>query len=179
MTLKQDVSEGSPLFLSYGMGVFPARFLVNFGFWDRSAQFMDANLTIPEEFPVDRSQLVASTRTGGITEDVWNLAIYRLLQERDPAMAEKLAVAQQKQDEASIQDICSKFDLEGALYLRLHALTLLSETYPDMDIAPENLSESPRRFGMIARYNNGMRESWMRVAEYLDEEIDDALRRRK
>jgi hypothetical protein len=107
------------------------------------------------------------------------LAVYRLLQERDPAMAEKLAVAQQKQDEASIQDICSKFDLEGALYLRLHVLTLLSETYPDMDIAPENLSESPRRFGMIARYNNGMRESWMRVAKYLDEEIDDALRRRK
>lgn len=178
MTVKQDVAEGSPLFLSYGMGVFPARFLVNFGFWDRSADFMDANLTIPEEFPIDRSQLVASTRTGGITEDVWNLGIYKLLQKRDPTIAETLAVAQQGQDDAAIQEICSQYDLEGAMYLRLHALKIIGETYPDMDIAPENMSESPRRFGMIARYNNGMRESWMRVAEYLDEEIDDALQRR-
>jgi len=48
----------------------------------------------------------------------------------------------------------------------------------DMDIAPEIMSDCPRRYGMIARYNNGMRESWMRVADYLDEEIDYLLSRR-
>ena len=47
-----------------------------------------------------------------------------------------------------------------------------------MDIALEIMSDCPRRYGMIARYNNGMRESWMRVADYLDEEIDYLLSRR-
>jgi hypothetical protein len=48
-----------------------------------------------------------------------------------------------------------------------------------MDLVPENMSGSPRRYGMIARYSNAVRDSWLRVAEYLDEEIDDALDRRE
>ena len=69
--------------------------------------------------------------------------------------------------------------MEGALWLRLHALKMVSETYPDMDIAPENLSESPRRYGMIARYNNGMRESWMRVIDNLELDIKATMQRRE
>ena len=41
------------------------------------------------------------------------------------------------------------------------------------------MSGSPRRYGMIARYNNGLRDSWMRVADYLDLEIEDAFNRRQ
>lgn len=179
MSLKEDVSEGSPLFLSYGMGTIPARFLVTFGFWDRSTPFMDANLTIPEEFSVDRSQLVVSTKNGGIAEEVWNLAIYHVLKERDPESANHFATAYRNQDTTTLDQICTKWELEGAMYLRLHALKIVGETYPDMDIAPENLSESPRRYGMIARYNNGMRESWIKVGSYLMEEIEYILRQRE
>jgi hypothetical protein len=178
MNLKKDVPEGSPLYLSYGISTYPARFLVTFGFWDRSTLYMDANLTVPEEFPVDKSQLVVSTRNGGITQDVWNVATYNVLKERDVELASQFAVATENQDEATLLEMCDKWDLEGALYLRLHVLRIISETYPDMDIAPENMSESPRRFGMIARYNNGLRDSWMRVASFLDEEIEFALSRR-
>eukprot|EP00980_Cylindrotheca_fusiformis_P003935 scaffold871_cov130-Cylindrotheca_fusiformis.AAC.12 len=189
MKVKRNVEPGSPLYLSYGMGNLPGRFLVNFGFWDRSADYMDANLTIPSEgYPIDRSQLVVSTRNGGVTEDVWDLGIYQLLRQRDPIVAERFANAQRNQDERTLQEIRSQYDLEGALYLRLHALKLIGETYPEMDIAPavaddgntsSSVMDSPRRFGMIARYNNGMRESWRRVADYLDDEINEALLKRK
>ena len=180
MSLKRNVSEGSPLFLSYGMGTIPARFLVNFGFWDRSTLYMDANLTVPEEYQVDKAQLVVSTKNGGISQDVFNLAIYNVLRERDDQdLAKRFVKAQNNQDLTVLDEMITKFELEGAMFLRLHVLKILSETYPDMDIAPENLSESPRRFGMIARYNNGMRESWMKVGSYLMEEIEYILSQRE
>lgn len=179
LVLKADATDGSSLFLSYGMTHLPARFLVMYGFWDRSADFIDANLTVPEEFPVDRSRLVISSRTGELAEDVFNLAVYQVLKERDPDTAKRLSAAQQNQDDATLQELCSQWDLEAAMYLRLHVLKLLGETYPEMNLAPENMSESPRRYGMIARYNNAMRDSWLRVGEYLDEEIEIALRLRQ
>ena len=178
LVAKHNLEPGSPLYLSYGLGNFPGRFLVTFGFWDRSSLYMDANLTVPEAFPVDPSQLVVSTRNGGISEEVFSVGVYQFLLQRNPEAAQDMSVAQQNQNQTKVDDFCNTFDLEGALWLRLHALKIVSETYPDMDIAPENLSESPRRYGMIARYNNGMRESWMRVVDYLELEIKDAMARR-
>ncbi|CAJ1948495.1 unnamed protein product [Cylindrotheca closterium] len=184
MKLKQNVEVGSPLFISYGMGDQPARFLVNFGFWDRSASLMDANLTVPntEDWIVDPSELVVSTRSGGVSEEVWNLAAYKflLLNEQNAMTATKLAQARKDNDQASFQAILDDYDIPAIMYLRKHALQIISETYPDMDLCPEgNPIESPRRFGMIARYNNGMRESWMRVAESLEFELEDALAKRQ
>jgi len=176
---KQDLEAGTQLYLSYGLGNFPGRFLVTFGFWERSSLYMDANLTIPAEFPLDPSQMVVSTRNGGITEEVFTLGVYNFLQQRYPETAKAMAEDQRKQNQIKLNAYCKAYALEGALWLRLHALRIVSETYPEMDIAPENLSESPRRFGMIARYNNGMRESWMRVIEYLDLEIQDAMMARR
>ena len=132
LILKEDTDAERALHISYGLSTHPGRFLVLFGFWDRSSPFMDANLTIPEEFKVDRSNVVTSTRNGAMTEDVWVLATYKFLLERDPEAADKLAEAQKIQDDDAIFEIISKWDLEVALYLRLHVLKLLSETYPDM-----------------------------------------------
>ena len=101
------------------------------------------------------------------------------MKERDPESANHFATAYRNQDTTTLDQICTKWELEGAMYLRLHALKIVGETYPDMDIAPENLSESPRRYGMIARYNNGMRESWIKVGSYLMEEIEYILRQRE
>lgn len=175
---KHDLEKGSPLYLSYGLGDFPGRFLVTFGFWDRSSPYMNANLTVPDGFPVDSSELIVSTRNGRISDDVVSLGVYQFLLQRNPEEAEKMAQAKREQDQAKLDAICSQYDLEGALWLRIQALKVVSDTYPEMDIAPENLSESPRRFGMIARYNNGMRESWIRVVEYLESEMNNAMVRR-
>lgn len=171
MTAKSGISEGSPLFLSYGHGAFPGRFLVNFGFWDRSCDYMDANLTVPEGLDVDSSQLVVSTRTGDIAEDVFTVAVYEFLKQRDADLANKML--------ADPDAYTIAYDLEGALWLRMHALKMVSETYPEMNIAPENLSESPRRYGMIARFNNGMRDSWLRVTKNLELDIEHAMTRRQ
>lgn len=186
MKLKRDVEPGSPLYLSYGMGDQPARFLVNFGFWDRSARWMNANLTVPEDFvedwKVDPSELVVSTRSGGISEEVWNLAVYRFLLDRDMEIAAELAQARKDEaDQAALfQAMLDQYEIPAILYLRKHALQIVGETYPEMDLCPEgNPMESPRRFGMIARYNNGMRESWMRVAESLEHELEEALKKRQ
>jgi hypothetical protein len=132
LSLKEDTDVGADLFITYGLSSFPGRFLILFGFWDRSSFFMDANLTIPEEFVVDRSQLVVSTRNGAITEDVWNLAVYNILSQRDPAKAAQMAEAQRTQDETTIQKFSSEWGLEAALYLRLHVLRTIGETYPGM-----------------------------------------------
>ncbi|KAL3927338.1 MAG: hypothetical protein SGBAC_013125 [Bacillariaceae sp.] len=208
MKLKTNVEGGSPLYLSYGMGNQPARFLVNFGFWDRSASLMDANLTVPEahadDWPVDLSELVVSTRSGGISEEVWNLAIYRFLldqqerQDQDEQQqqqqqqndddsndtfcnaAAKLAQARKHSNSTTFQTMLDQYDIPAIMYLRRHALQIVSQTYPEMDLCPEGKpSESPRRFGMIARYNNGMRESWLSVAEALELELEDALAKRR
>lgn len=173
LVAKNGIEPGSPLFLSYGFSTVPGRFLVNFGFWDRSADFMDANLTVPSEMAnaIDASRLVVSTRSGAIAEDVFTLGVYNFLKQRDPEKAAKMA-----KDPAAY---ALAYDLEGALWLRVHALRQTSETYPDMDIAPENLSESPRRYGTIARYNNGTRESWLRVVDALEPEIEALIRQRE
>lgn len=178
LSLKEDVVNGTSLFLSYGLTHRPERFLIIFGFTDRSGMYMDANLTVPEGFSVDRSSLLVSTKTGSLTEEVWALATYNVLLQRDVDMAVEFATAQADQDVEAIQQYLDRYDFESAMYLRLHVLKLLGETYPEMDLVPENLSESPRRFGMIARYNNLMRDTWERVGKYLDEEIEISLKLR-
>ena len=180
-------SISSSLYLSYGLFYQPARYLVMFGFWDRSNLYMDANLTIPTELSncMDPSSLIVSTNNGGVTQDVFNLAIYHFLLAQnadDGDDAQRFLVALQSQDESTIHELSTRYELEGALYLRLHVLKIISDVYPEMDIAPSDdtaqVSSSPRRYGMIARYNNGMRDSWLRVLDYLDEEIEDLLKLR-
>ena len=135
MTLSKDTMAGTNLHLSYGLTTHPGRFLVVFGFWDRSAPFMDANLTVPDAYKVnDPSQLVVSTRNGGITQEVLDLATFRFLQQSKPEEAKRWIEAQQtgpKEESATVVSKLSEtYELEGVLFLRMHVLKLLAETYP-------------------------------------------------
>ena len=96
---------------------------------------MDANLTVPDAYKVnDPSQLVVSTRNGGITQEVLDLATFRFLQQSKPEEAQRWIEAQQtgrKEESATVVSKLSEtYELEGVLFLRMHVLKLLAETYP-------------------------------------------------
>ena len=83
----KDVRAGSPLRISYADPTNPSPFLATYGFLDETspASFCKIMDMMPEmsELGIDFSRMLFYKDTGGISDEVWDVVLYKVLAE-DP-----------------------------------------------------------------------------------------------
>lgn len=181
----------SPLYLSYGFGHLPARYLVVFGFCDMSAFYVDAHLEFLEQEHatvengsnatsfqwasiLDPRTMLISTSTGAMTEEVWLAFLYLVLQEE---YADKLDYLQQRFGGEDITDeqilefldnMLLQHEVKVAMKMKNHYQKLLKADYQEIVVTDQDLRQHPN-LPLILNYNMHMRETFMKVISYIDD----------
>jgi hypothetical protein len=175
-------STRTELQLTYGMSEHPARFLVIFGFCDVTAPYVDAHIVdcfgtdaILSEWPlIDTTQLVVSTTDGAIAEEVWNVFLYRVLQQYDPAQFRRLQQQEEEDDgDALLEELLMEWEWTVALELKGHIQRVLNTMYPQIVVNELDLWNHPR-LPMIVHHNKFMRETFLRVLNHVNMVLEQA-----
>ncbi len=192
LTKDTDCSYDRPAgaYLSYGLSHQPARFLINFGFCDTTAPLIDAHVdrylmrnglpSILDEKvwpPFDPSHLVVSTQNGIVSEDVWIIFLLKILRERDPSQIQKIQSVYDNENEGALgalfDELFRDWELVVALELRDHFKEVMDNIYPAISFSKRELSVHPC-LPMIERYNNFMRNVYLRTLTYLNLVVDQS-----
>ena len=184
------------LYLSYGISEYPARFLVVFGFCDVSAPYVHVGDFLKEDPyvggllkedalselpPIDMTQLVVSTANGTIAEEVWNVFLYKVLQQRDPLQLQSLRDAFERnpmEADAVLQDLMTEWEYSVARALQAHIQNILDNIYPQMMLNELVLGRHPR-LAMITNYNQSMRTIFSRVFDHVTLVLEQAQKVRR
>jgi hypothetical protein len=173
------------LHLTYGMSEHPARFLVIFGFCDVTAPYVDAHIVLDfgidaailSEWPlIDTTQLVVSTTDGAVAEEVWNVFLYKVLQQYDPVQLRRLQQQQDDEDDdddALLEELLMEWEWTVALELKGHIQRVLDTMYPQIVVKELDLWNHPR-LPMIVHHNKFMRETFLRVLNHVNMVLEQA-----
>lgn len=180
--------EPQGIYLCYGMAHQPARFLVNFGFCDKSSPLIDAHIdrylannSLPplsdeKEWPAfDPSCMVVSSKDGVVSEDVWKIFLLKILRERDPSQIRRIQDVYDSEDDENLDEtlvgLLDDWELVVALEMKEHFKEVLENVYPQFQYSDSDfLSHSLLK--MILMYNTMMREVYGRAIDHLDLVID-------
>lgn len=189
LCLTESGTGGAELFLSYGMSDYPARFLVHFGFCDLSAPYVQAHIdlgknvekTLEEYPPVDTTQLVVSTTDGAISEEVWNVFLYKVLRQSDPMQLQRLQAAFDVGDaefRELLEELMSKWEWEAGLALRSHIQDVLETMYAPISVSESDLCHH-FNLATLVNYNLFLRETFVRALGHVNMVLDQAKDFRK
>ncbi|KAL3908625.1 MAG: hypothetical protein SGILL_008416 [Bacillariaceae sp.] len=196
--MTENISTALPgkLFLSYGSGSMPARYLVLFGFCDTSSPYVDAHINflddghdqvldatgnqINNEWPhcvLDQSQMVISTSSGAVSEEVWIAFLYKVLQEKDPsALAEvrdSFQDATTAEGDQMVEILWEMYEMEIGTEIQKHFERLLQTTFAPIILTEQDLLDHPN-LDMIVKYNLFMRDCLIKALKHLSILLDPA-----
>ena len=194
LCLTKDIQSTSDrpmgIYLSYGMGHHPARFLVNFGFCDTSAPLIDAHidhylskngqppLSDEKNWPVfDPSLLVVSKENGVAAEGVWLIFLLSVLRRRNPSQIPRVQDAYDSDDDLELGELLDglfgDWELTVAIEMKDHFVDLLVNVYPDVQHSKSDFMQHPR-LEMITNYNGMMRTIFQRAIVHLNMVVEQA-----
>lgn len=125
IVLKGDVDPSTPLKLSYGHATTPSKFLSIFGFVDFAQPkiFCQILANDPSQRHVDMGydtdKMLFDTRDGSISEAVWDVTLYSILDQL-PKEQEELYNANKSGDEETKKLLHQKYYLETCIVLKNH-----------------------------------------------------------
>jgi hypothetical protein len=182
--LTQDVQPGEPLCLSYGNPTNPSRFLSTFGFLDESppATFCKIMTARPSKelknLGYDFSRMVFYVENGAIAEEVWDVVLYSLLENR-PEERQRFYHAHMTMDRDTKVTMHSQYLQETINALLVHVDKTLSE----LDALSANMQqEGPEghdNLMMIWRHNEFVRDTFVKVKSRLDRMLTNEKARRE
>eukprot|EP00536_Pseudo-nitzschia_multiseries_P008501 jgi/Psemu1/241283/estExt_Genewise1.C_2160028 len=173
----RDVPAGSPLRMSYGCSTNPSHFFATYGFLDESAPATFCKImNIPStkelrNIGLDFSRMLFFKDTGEITEEVWDVLLYTILEDIED---------DDRQTQTAFYNACMQGDFEtkNAIHqqyfaltsraLQIHVNTFLHELDElNAKAVTKDVNEHPR-IPIILKHNAFVRETFMAVKQNLD-----------
>lgn len=186
--LKEGVTPGTPLSLSYGKSTDPSRFLTVFGFVDRNQPYMYSQIVVnnPAEehtkMGYDRTKLVFGTQDGVIANEVWNLLLYTIL-DQSPGQQKVFYEAHTGNQTEIKAALLEQYRLETCLVLKKHvdetlqSLATLLQNMDEMYAKGEHVGHD--RLPMIYTHNAFIYRTFAKVKSRVDNQIQVEVARRK
>jgi hypothetical protein len=127
----QDIQPGTPLTISLGDPTNPTPIFAQYGFLydDCKTIFCKAMHLEPQikELGFDFRDLLFQTDTGEISPKVWDLFLYKILQDNDPGSAEQFYVAVKTNDENTKQQFHQNYFQYTLQALKDHVYSILND----------------------------------------------------
>jgi len=184
VVLTRDVQQGEPLCLSYGNPTNPSRFLSTFGFLDESppATFCKIMTARPSKelknLGYDFSRMVFYTEDGAIAEEVWDVILFSLLENR-PEERQRFYHAHMTMDRQTKVMMQSQYLQETINALLVH----VDKTLGELDVLASKMQqEGPDGHDnliMIWRHNEFVRDTFLKVKARLDRMLANEKARRQ
>lgn len=182
--LTENVPQGESLNLSYGTPTNPSRFLATFGFLDQSppATFCKIMTARPSKELVnlgyDFSRMVFYVEDGAIAEEVWDVVLYSLLEDRLEER-KKFYHAHMTQDRQTKVMMQSQYLSETISALLLHVDKTLTELDELADKMQAEGPEGHTHLTMIWYHNEFVKETFGKVKTRLDRMFANEKARRE
>ncbi len=182
--LKNDTEPGDALSLSYGFETNPYRFMVVFGFVDRSqetifSQLMASNPTERHvELGYDVAKMTFNTTDGSFTEELWDFVLYSLL-EQVPEIQEAFYQAHVSENHGMKNSIRRKFYLETCIMLKKHVDKNIAELKELIEKIDQHNMNDHELLPMIRRNNVFVSQIFSKVKFNVDQMIQQELIARK
>ena len=183
VVVTQDVAPGDALNLSYGTATNPSRFLATFGFLDQSppATFCKIMTARPSKELInlgyDFSRMVFYVEDGAIAEEVWDVILYTLLENR-PEERKRFYHAHMTQDRQTKVMMQSQYLSETISALLLHVEKTVVEL---TELAEKMQAEGPNghsNLAMIWYHNEFVKDTFFKVKTRLDRMLANETARR-
>lgn len=174
-----DVSEGSPLRVSYGCPTNPSALFATYGFLDETspATFCKIMNIRPNQelldMGYDTSRLVFYKDDGGIAEEVWDIVLYQVLS-NNREHQELLHQSHMNQDWQTKQALHDNYRFETSSYLKNHVDRFLDQLQGLSNKAiGKDVNEHPR-LPLILNHNEFVRNTFLTVKTNLDQIVQEA-----
>ena len=170
-----DVPQGSPLCTLYGDPTNPSHLLARYGFLDASspASFCKIMIDNPSEELInigyDHTKMLFFKDTGDVSEEVWDVLLYRNLASSDPDTAQTLYQAHMTCDAETKQAIHQYYFADTLATLQDHVQTFLQELEELQRKAASLDPEEHPRAPIIMAHNSFVRETFLTVQSKLYE----------
>jgi hypothetical protein len=181
--LTKDVQQGDPLNLSYGTVTNPSRFLATFGFLDQSppATFCKIMTARPSKellnLGYDFSRMVFYVEDGAIAEEVWDVILYSLLENR-PEERQRFYHAHMTQDRQTKVMMQSQYLSETISVLLLHVEKTLTELAELADTMQAEGPDGHTNLAIIWYHNEFVKDTFGKVKARLDRMLANEKARR-
>ena len=168
-----DIPAGSALTISLGNPTNPTPLFAKYGFLpnDCATVFCKAIHLEPqiEELGYNFNDLVIQTQTGEIAPKVWDIFLYKLLQDNDPNAAQNFFVACKTNDEDSKQGAHQQYFPYTLDALKQHVGSILQDVEQLTNKAQSyNLATHPR-VPVIVAHNNLVRDTFIQTRNLLEQ----------
>ncbi|KAL3915404.1 MAG: hypothetical protein SGILL_005671 [Bacillariaceae sp.] len=171
-TAVHNIEAGSQLSISLGDPSNPTPLFAKYGFLynDTPTIFCKAMHLedVIETLGYDFKDLLFQTQTGDISPQVWDIFLYRVLQENDQNTADQFYVACKTNDEGSKQEFHGQYFAYTLQALKAHVDNILH----DIDrLSAQAQSYNPSthpRVPVILAHNNLVRDTFMKVQQQLN-----------
>lgn len=178
----RDVPANSPLRMSYGCSTNPSHLFARYGFLDESSpatfcKIMNIESTKElRDVGLDFARMLFYKDTGDITEEVWDVILYTILDEEDPLQEDgynreiqrAFHTAHMKGDLETKNAIHQQFFPKTCRYLQIHVNSFINELDELLTkSATMDVNEHPR-IPIIMQHNAYVKETFMRVKNNLD-----------
>lgn len=172
----KDVQGGSPLHISYGCSTNPSHLFATYGFLDESApatfcKIMNIESTKElRDIGLDFSRMLFYKDTGDISEEVWDVILYTILddEEDEREMQRTFYQACMNGDVATKNAIHQQFFHMTSRVIQIHVNSFIAELDQLSEKAyTKDVNEHPR-IPLILEHNEFVKQTFMRVKNNID-----------
>eukprot|EP00980_Cylindrotheca_fusiformis_P005420 scaffold1157_cov122-Cylindrotheca_fusiformis.AAC.12 len=170
-----DVPAGSPLRMSYTAGDSsnPSFLFARYGFVDESSPATFCKIMVPNpskeilDMGYDHSRMLFYRDTGEISQEVWDVLLYQILENLNPEHQQALYEAHMSGDDETKQALHGEYYSETLSVLKNHVETFLNELDElSSRTIGKDLNEHPR-IPIILKHNEFVKDTFLKVRENL------------
>lgn len=171
-----DIGPGSPIRISYGDSYNPSYLFARYGFLDDSSPGTFCKIMIKKpsreivDMGYDPSRMLFYRGTGEISDEVWDVLLYQVLEleEDDPSMKDALYQAHMNGDAATKRQLHERFFAQTSMALKDHVDSFLRELDElSANADGKDVGDHPR-LPLIMRHNEFVKRTFLDVKSQLD-----------
>ena len=182
--LKDDVSSGSKLTLSYGLETNPYRFMVLYGFFDSNQEFIFSQMIVDKpsqkhvDLGYDTTKMVISTKDGTLSQENWDVLLYSIL-EQIPDVQQTFYQAHIDKNQIIKDSIQKQYYLETCIILKKHIDQTLKEMKELLQKIDQQDMSQHQLLPMIRDSNIFVYQSFSKAKNRIDLMIQNEMKLRK
>ena len=168
-----DIPAGSPLRVSYGEPTNPSFLFARYGFLDESSPATFCKIMIPDHteelinMGCDHSKMLFYKDTGEVSQEVWDVLLYKILGETDPETQQALYNAHMSNDYDTKQQIHEYYYPQTYAALQEHVTSFLKQLDELTEKASGRNLEIHPRIPLVMRHNEFVRQTFVLVQQRL------------
>lgn len=169
----RDIQPGTPLTVSLGSPTNPTPLFAKYGFlYDDCKTIFCKAVHLEDQIQAlgyDYNDLLIQTESGDIAPAVWDVFLYAILQQNDPAQADQFYMAVKMNDEATKKQFQDSYFAYTLGSLKEHIYSILGEVDSlTMKAQSYDLNTHPR-VPVIVAHNNLVRSTFTMTANLLEQ----------